>query len=321
MYTNSYYLIADIGGTNSNFALINLDEKEKKIIFKKKILTKEIINIIETINKISSKIIEEQKILIENLCIGAAGISINEKIKLTNSNLEINKKEILEKTSIKNIRIINDFTALAYSIETLNKDKIKILNNKNTGDKKLIIGAGTGLGTSFKLNKNCILESEAGHIEIPCECDEEYKLVKYLQKKLKKTIIEYEDILSGNGIEEIYKFLIFEKKEYKKYIKNLSAKDISKNKKTNLAAKRTFKIFYSYYAKFAKEMSLIFLPDEIYLAGGIVEKNLIFSKQEFLEKFTGNENFKEYLENISIKIIKDYDSSLEGLINYIKINN
>lgn len=326
MITNNNYLLADIGGTNSNFIIY--DKFNNKIISKYNFKTNKIENFNEFISKLISKIIDEEKILIENCVLAVAGKINNRKkeVKLTNQNLIINSKEILNSTPIKKIDLINDFSAIAYSILDQNKikikeinkikiEKIKKLNSKNSNKYKniLILGAGTGLGVSFiKLNKNekkiKIKETELGHLEFDPIENQEKELEIFIKNKLKIKKIQYENILSGNGLELIYQFISKNKNK-------ISAKEISKQKNKNEFAKKTFEIFYKIKLEFIKKLFLHFKYEEIYLAGGIIQNNLLFSNNILSEKI----NSDIFFEKIQMNIIKNYDCSIDGLINYINL--
>lgn len=326
MITNNYYLIADIGGTNSNFELIeiikkkNSKKKTSKKLWKENYKTNEIENFIDFINKLLNKFIEEKKILVENAILAVAGLIENGEVKFSNHKLKINQKELIKKTALKKVELINDFYALAHSIFKLKKEgikEIKIIKKQNS-KRKLIVGPGTGLGVAFITKKEEVIETEGGHLKFPIINKEELKLIEFLKKKRNLELISFEEILSGRGLENLYQYLIKTNKKYINLPKKLTAKEISKSKSKNLASKETFALFYKYLGRFLKNISLLFLTDEIYLAGGIIQKNIIFQKKEFLKEFQNNPKFKEYLNSISIKIIKDYNSSILGIKSYIE---
>lgn len=311
----NYILIADIGGTNSNLALIEISKSDFKFILKKEYKTASIINFSDFLNTFLTYCVDKHKILIERAVFGVAGKINEEKIKLTNSDLKIDLKDIKNKTSLKSIILVNDFTAISYGIEKLNSTQIKTLNKgKSLENKpKVVIGAGTGLGKSLMLYNQVkgyiTVESEAGHCDFPAQNEQELNLVDFIKKKYSKTNVELEDVLSGNGLENIYEFLSG---------KTLSAKEISEKKGKNKHAKMAFVLFYKFYARASKNFALDNLATGgVYLAGGIIEKNMTFSKKDFLIEFTNNEKFKNMLKDIPIYVVKDYDVSLIGLANYV----
>jgi len=117
----------------------------------------------------------------------------------------------------------------------------------------LIIGPGTGLGIALIKNKK-VSATEKGHTKLDLKDEFDKKLAKAIKAK------EYEDLLSGKGLEKIYKFLTKKSKK---------AEEIPKQKDS----KETFRLFAKYLSiainKFAKQIKV----KHVYIAGGIAIKN------------------------------------------------
>jgi len=69
-----------------------------------------------------------------------------------------------------------------------------------------VIGAGTGLGKvklayDSTLKKYVDVPSESGHMSLTIEGEEELRLTRFILKKRGIEEVEFEDILSGRGIE------------------------------------------------------------------------------------------------------------------------
>jgi glucokinase len=238
------------------------------------------------------------------------------KVKLINSKLVIDSNLIKKKTSLKEIVLMNDLMAISYSIMFLKSSQLKIINKgKKRKDKNvLIVAPGTGLGKSVLvyngLGKDYVhLSSEGGHQDFPIFNQDEFELVNFIRKKLNINIIKYEDLVSGRGVEFIYEFLSNKK---------LNADEISKLKKQDKFAKETFNLFYKFLARFLKNSSIDLLSTGgIYLAGGVVQKNCVFSKKIFMDEFTNSHVFSKMLKDISISIVKVRDVNIIGIGNYI----
>ncbi len=315
MLTNDVFLIGDIGGTHTNFEVIQFKDGFFNTIYKKELETQKIKNFTAEINIILNKIVTTNRVVVENCVLSCAGLISNGNVKLSNSNLIIDSDEIQENTSIKKIDLINDLISIAYSISSLKEDNFKKINDGQKGSKKIVIGVGTGFNISY-IDSFEIIPSEIGHASFATLDEKDFELVKFLKKILKKDSIEVEDIISGRGIENLYKFLSFTKKQ-KDLPKTLTAYEISTQKNKNKLAKETLNLFYFYLARITRNIALIFLPDEIYFAGGVIENNIVFSKKDFLTQFSNHKKFSSYLKKISISIIKDYSCSMDGLKNYI----
>jgi glucokinase len=300
----STHLIGDISATNSTLAII----KDNKITNIKHFKTSNFKNLSELV----FTYLKEKNCNIEKASFGIAG-PINTKLKLTQNKIKIDKTNIVKKLKTKKVFFLNDFVALSHSIISLKKTELLTLNKGiNSKNNILVIGAGTGLGISYlKYEKNNyrIIPTEYKNLKFDLENNE---LEKELKEFLNKKKLIYEDLLSGKGIETLYSYL--QKTKYVKEKTNLSAEKISKSKKKNKCSKETFKLFFNLYAKAIKQLVILKkCYGGVYIAGGVIQKNLDFNKKQFLEEIQKNQKLK----NTQINIIKDYNTSLIGLKNYL----
>ena len=274
---NEKILVGDIGGTHTRLGFY--DVKTKKITNYTKFSTKKYDIEQEIINL-------AKKHQIKGISIGAAGPVINKTVELTNVNKKISTTNLSKKTKTK-VLIINDFDALGYYVK------------KKETKKSLVIGAGTGLGKVFVSDK--ILSSEGGFMDAPFYKSEE-ELQKFIQKKTKKHP-NYESLVSGNGLKHIKEFYAGKKLEKEE----IKPENIFKNNKdkTNI---KTIKTFSKFYGRFIKNSYLDFLPETVYIAGGIARKNPeILKSKEFKQEIE-----HEVIKKPKIILIQDKYASLIG---------
>jgi glucokinase len=249
---------------------------------------------------------------------------------MTNSKMMIKKQEIIKATKIKDIKLLNDFEIIGYSLNAIGKDKSKIMKIKGGSQKifetKAIIGAGTGLGMSIlvfnKESKSYIpIKSEGGHSDFPLEDEFDSKIAAFLKKRrLIKGNVTYEDLISGKGIENIYSYLLSTKEFYPTDIqKDISvAKNkpelISKYRKDDPICNKTMDKFAIYYARAARNFALETLASGgLYIAGGIAPKNKeLFKSKTFIKEFHHSSLYKKVIKKIPIYMITDYRCSIYG---------
>jgi len=304
-----YFLLLDLGGTNANFLLYDYIEKKeiKKFDFK----TKNILNFEKFLNKLLEDIKNKLKINVNVGYFAVAG-KLNKnrnKIKLTNYDLEINKKEIIKKTNLNKIYLFNDIEPVAFAIEDIGDKNYFILNQKKTNKLKdnnsrdknnLIISIGTGLGVAINKKGN-IISTESGHMKINLKDTYNLEIVKFLEKELNRKI-EYEDLISGRGIENIYYFLTNKK---------LSAKKISQLKTKDEFTKKTFEIFFEYIREFVLMNLKENKYNNIFFGGGVIQNNLLYFKKQLLNIF-------KKIKGENFFILKNYNITIKGLIKLIK---
>jgi len=332
-------LSGDLGGTNANLALVGKSEGKYTIIVEYIYKSNNINDIIEPINEVLQLSKDKSSNLIPDLCcISAAGPVDNNYCQLTNCDWNVDGEKIQSAIGIKTL-VINDFLAIGYGIPTLdvnNPDQItKIPTSDGSypvpqGVIKAVVGAGTGLGVGYLNAVSGIYRansSEGGHSGYESFDEETRKLKEYITNKIGKSP-GTELFVSGQGIVNIYYYLKEKENiEITGILKEIDeAPDegkpaiISKHARENEICMNIMKLFVKMYARFASNLSLIFLPFAgMYLAGGIVTKNewLFLEDNLFIKNFEKNynPNIRPLLKKIPVYIIKDYSISLFGAAN------
>jgi glucokinase len=204
---------------------------------------------------------------------------------------------------------------------------------QNSNGTIAIIGAGTGLGACILPINNGIhtpIASEGGHVNLPIIATDkiDIQLQSFLIKK--KIYKDAEDIVSGRGIVNIYKFLLTQKNKHNPKIKLEISKKLDKEKpayitKYALEDKdelciRTLELFIKYYARTARNFALTTMCSELIIAGGIAPKIISALQDVFVDEFVEHnvENMRKILERTPIIVLVDPDISLYGALNAIK---
>jgi len=333
---SSFVLGVDIGGTNTSLGVAGIKNTKMTLLFSLSFKSQHITSLIPALQETLEFANKNFGIKVEAACIGAAGVvsASGDYVELTNVEWNVSTKEILEKTSLDSVFIINDFLAVGYGINLLdhkNKDDVFTVRlGKNQYDKsaatKVVLGAGTGLGKSILVYDEHLgfyipIPSEGGHGDFPAQNDFEMELLGFI-KKLRgiSQSVTYEELLSGRGIECIYLFLR-EKGEYPStdYTQEIDeAIDktplISKYKTLDETCKETFRLFTRFYGRCAKNFVLDTLAyGGLYIGGGVASKNLdIFSTNDFIEEFENAYRRSDFLKEVPIYVVMNYDVSLYG---------
>ena len=325
----SFILGTDIGGTNTNLGIFGIKNNLSTLLILFNFRTKTLKNLHSAVDEALNQIQINYKIKITKACFAVAGVLSPKKDYVTTQNLpwDISKKELLGKTQLKKILFINDFEAIGYGINMLAKSDILTIKKAKKIPKApiVVIGAGTGLGKTILIyNENyrsyIPLPSEAGHSDFSAQNQEELELINFIKKYKKiKQSISYEEVLSGQGLSNIYLFLRKSKKspttKYTREINknNYSPELISKYKKIDKTCKETLNIFKIIYAKFAKNFAIDILAyGGVYIAGGIAPKNKDIFDKEFIKAFENNYKLKYVLKKIPIYLVLNYNVGLLG---------
>jgi|GEM_PF-223923 len=333
---SDYILGVDVGGTNTTFAVAGVKNNEPILLYSLNFKTKNLDSLTSAINTALDFSKEEYDIDVFYACVGAAGLvsELNNYAKLTNVRWDISAKEIIDKTNLADIFIINDFQAVGFGINFLdlnNPNDVIVIHSSNKTSKKnyqtrAVVGAGTGLGKSILVYNKALklfipVHSEGGHCDLPVTSSFELALIDFI-KKLRniKENVTYEEVLSGRGLEAIYLFLK-EREEFResKYTRIIDAKVdkaeyISKYRDVDETCKEVFRLFSSFYARCARNFALETMAvGGVFIAGGIAAKNKeIFSSDVFIKEFENAYRRREVLSRIPIYIVTNYNVSLYG---------
>jgi len=209
----------------------------------------------------------------------------------------------------------------------LDRRDIYIIKNDKKIEKApiLVIGAGTGLGKTLLIyNENykmyIPLPSEVHHSDFAAQSKFELDLVNFIKNHRKiRQNVSNGDILSGEGLVNIYFFLRMSKK-YKETLytgkidkSNSKPELISKYRKIDKICKESFDVFKAEYARIAKNLALDAMPlGGIYIAGGIAPKNKDIFDKEFVRIFEYNQRMADILKEIPIYLVLNYNVGLLG---------
>ena len=326
----SYVLGVDIGGTNTNIAIAGIKNQKPVLLFSLNFKSQDITSLDYALNDSLKYTKNTYDIDVCCGCIGAAGVvsKNNGFATLTNVPWDVDCKDIIKKTGISDIFVVNDFQIIGYGINPLDSsdknDLIEVKKSKTIDDvhlTKAIIGAGTGLGKSILVydgtsNSYIPLPSEGGSADLPIYDDLEYEMMRYIQKKHAQTFpVTYEQVLSGSGLCNIYDFLIkSDRYKDKNTISVNVPDDISRYRDQDECCHETFKIFMRFYARCIKNFILDTMAlGGVYIAGGIAMKNPdLFNLDMFKDELENTFQREELLKNVPIYIINNYDVSLLG---------
>ncbi|MBI1935762.1 glucokinase [Candidatus Woesearchaeota archaeon] len=331
-----YFLLAgDIGGTNTRLGLFGIGNKPQLLIslhFKSQELT----NLSSAINKALEYFYKNHKINLAKASIAAAGplSADRNKINVTNVKWGISKSDLLKKTGLRKILLLNDFEAIGYGINMISAKDVKTIKRakKMPNAPIVLIGAGTGLGKTtliFDIHSQSYapIPSESGHNDFPSENERESKIIKFIRKRENlKNFVSFEHFLSGHGLTDIYYFL--RKSGRFRQTKCAQEIDSSKNKPEFISKYRkadeicketfnifreTFNIFRDAYARFARSCALDSLAyGGVYITGKIAANNREIFGSKFIKSFEQNYKLAHLLKKIPIFLILNYNIGMLG---------
>lgn len=328
-------LVGDIGGTNCNFGIFYHVDHTHVLLLSIHFKSKEITSFEEVVKQVLAYLKLTYNLTITSACFASAGVVSAKRdfSKPTNLKFMIDIPAIVKNTDLECVLLANDFEVIGYGLALIDPKDLVLVNSgvPQEGTNKAIVGAGTGLGKCILLWEKdreiyVPVASEGGHADFASQSALEYELVSYIKKVRNSTCnVSWEDVLSGSGIQLIYNFFCSRNAAIKSNEllakEGLHPDEIFNSRFLDEHAWNTFELYALFYARCAKNFALDSLArGGVYIAGGIAAKNLmLFEQDSFLTEFINCGKQQEVLKKIPIYVITDYNVSLYGAAEYMRV--
>ena len=292
-------LLVDIGGTNIRYAYSNIGASD--FVSENKAELDSLTNF----DNLMSKLLAESNV--KNIVFSVAGPKVNNSIKMTNRNFEIDAEAIKQRFNLESCYLLNDWESIGYSMKTFSENDFdNFKEGEPFNDTFLVIGPGTGLGASV-ISGNNVIATEIGNTNLGLSA------LKSLLNINSDEFNVLEDIISGTGISRMF--------ETKTGNKVKSEEIFSLSLKGDNNAKEVIDIFTIAFARTLSDLSLTFSSGGgIILAGSLSRSFLSIANKDLFNKhfLDGKSDIhKEILNKIDIKVINKGYTCLYGSLNYV----
>ena len=313
---NKYTLVADIGGTNSRVALADGTRVLMETV--KKYSNTDF----SGFDEVLSDFIElNDNVDCKGVCAALAGPVRDGTGTLTNLDWRIDEAMLSDAVKAENVGLFNDLQAQGYAIGNLPEGSVAHVSGQASSDPlatKLVIGLGTGFNAALVLDTNkgrFVPPAEAGHISLPARTSQELEFAKYLANT--RGFATIEDMLSGRGLELVYKFLSAQAGS-EKTLTGLEVFAAFENG-SDLIARQTAEMFVPMLGNVTGNLALLQLPfGGIYFAGSVARAfSKYFDSLGFAEALKDKGRFSDFMDNFSIHVIEDDYAALTGCAAFL----
>lgn len=198
------WLVADIGGTNARFALVDDEKGMPRDVA--------VLSCADHVDLAAAgrAYLEEHRARPSAACVAVAGPVSGDRFRLTNHSWDFSVEETRRSLELDRLALVNDFMALALSLPRLAPaDLIQIGGGTAMADQALaVVGPGTGLGVGGLLpvdGRWVPIPGEGGHVDAPAVEDREMAVVRLLRQE--QGTVSAECLLSGGGLERLHRTL------------------------------------------------------------------------------------------------------------------
>ncbi|HXG78951.1 MAG TPA: glucokinase [Methyloceanibacter sp.] len=310
-------LVADIGGTNARFALADPGTLELGEIWQ--VRCAEHPNLDSALGAYISRL----PAVPEEAAIAVAAPVTGTEIGLTNSVWSLAVPRLHDRFGLKQVRVLNDFEALALSLPHLVPDELHQIGGETPlpHAAKAVFGPGTGLGVAaltWSGEDWIALPGEGGHMSFGATGERELALLERIRKG--RDHLSAERVLSGPGLAELYLAVAkargltpAELIPNDVIVKGLSGDDE--------VAAEALDLFVAWLGRFAGDAALLLgARGGVYLGGGIAPKlKDKLSAGDFRRAFEDKGRMRAYLAPIPIYVITADFATLKGAAASLKL--
>lgn len=249
--------------------------------------------------------------------IAAAGPIVNGRISLTNAGWTVDPARISKGLNIPDVRVLNDFEALAWSLPALRTADIVSLGTPGAADHgtMAVMGPGSGFGlaaVALGSNGETVLVTEGGHATLSSENRREDTIIVALRAQLRHVSIE--EVLSGTGLVHLYQAVA------KVDGKTVPQRDSSEIVAHALAgdcevSQETLELFCAFLGSVAGNTALTLgARGGLFIGGGIAPRFTDFLRRSaFRERFESKGRMSTYLSRIPTAVIVHPTPAFLGL--------
>lgn len=311
-------LAGDVGGTRARLALVEVGDGPPRILRD---------DAWESARHddpapLVLRFLEEADVRPDRLRLAVAGPVEDGRVRLTNLGWTLDEEELARATGIADTRLLNDFEAVARSLEVLGADHLATLRAGEPADDapRVVLGAGTGLGQAFLLPGPRVVPSEAAHADFAPGDPLQVELLQHLRAR--HGHVSWERVLSGPGLRAVHAFLRgrgpgpADAASREEGGDGPSPEEISRRalEGGDPLCGRALDLFVRVYGAQAGNMALtVRAAGGVYLAGGIAPDVLPRLREgPFLEAFLDKGRFRPFLERVPVHVITDTRAGLLG---------
>lgn len=317
----SQLLVADIGGTNARFGLVELSNTADQQDYRaQQQHTLKCANYPDVATMIKAYCNQVETPVPHYACLAMAGPIEDGWAQMTNLNWRFSIEELRAELGMKALDVINDFAALAYATPFLPQQDIRPLYTAkaNPDAAIVVLGPGTGFGMAALVPNHSqtqrgwkILATEGGHCSFAPTNDKEMAIRAFLAKT--DDHVSIEDILSGRGLVSIYRALA--------HINGTPAQDFTPADVSTKGmagedptCREALTTFCNILGSVAGDKALsLGAKGGVYLGGGIIPKITSFVPQtDFINRFKHKGPMSGYVSDISVNIIVNDTAALVG---------
>ena len=310
-------LIGDIGGTNARFALIAERAAPPQVF--PPVSTADFPDMESAIE---ANVLAHASQQPRAGIIDVAGPITSDAVPLTNAHWVLRPADIMRRTGMRDIILLNDFEALAMALTALGDADLELIGGDPAGaaGAKVVVGPGTGLGVGALVEAGGLLvpvPGEGGHVALGPDEADEFPLWANIEPEHGR--ISAEALLCGRGLVRLYRAVAATEGGEPVHTKppEITTAALGGG---DPVAERTLSLYCRLLGRLAGDMALVFMArGGVYIGGGISPRILPFlAKGEFRRAFETKAPHGAVLAAIPTWVITRDNPAMPGLAAFAR---
>src|SRR5262245_920759 len=256
----SHSLLADIGGSKSRFALANSAGRPERILVIEN-------DTVADLEAAVARYLDETNARPRAATLAVAGPIDGEEVALTNRTWRFRRGEFAKRFGFSELRIVNDFEAIAYALPYLRAAETRPLGKPAAQHDgvKVVLGPGPGPGVAALIpagQRWHVVASEGGHAAFGPHAADEVEVFEKLRNECGSVSVE--SVLSGPGLRRLARAL--DPKAACHEPETIVASALAREPSAQAATR----LFVRLLGRFAGSLALTFKAQGgVYLTGGV----------------------------------------------------
>lgn len=312
--SDALFLVADVGGTNTRVAMA-----EGGIVLPdtiRRYSNRDFANLAPVLRQYRADLHGPDPV---GACVAVAGPVAEGRAELTNLDWSIDTARLIEATSARQGAILNDLQAQGHALGHLSADACQTVIAVDGVPEavRLVIGVGTGFNAApvhQTAQGRLVPACEAGHANLPIRTEAELRLCTFASTSHGFPAVE--DVLSGRGLEQVYRWLASEAGS----TDELLAAEIMQRVTSDPRAQAAVQQFIRILGTVVGNLSLIHLPlGGVYLVGGVARAMAPhLAAMGFAEAFRDKGRFAGFMANFPVHLVTDDFAALTGCAAHLR---
>lgn len=307
-------LVADIGGTNARFALVDPVADVHELLQPQSLDNAAFASLQHAANHY----LQSVGVRPARAAIAVACPATGDEIRLTNRAWSCSREELRTALGLEELLVINDFGAIAWAVTALRADERVHLHGPVTESPAgpiSVLGPGTGLGVGLLVGSRPggwhVVETEGGHASFAPLDDEEQLIARWFTERHGR--VSNERLLSGDGLSQVDAILGDPGGGQPVPLRDPAQIVAAALAGNDVPARRALARFCAVLGSVAGDYALIHGARTVAIAGGMVPRFVPFLRSSaFRERFLAKGRFAPWLESVTIQVITHPHPGLLG---------